>query len=217
MDIIKSISYSQEEILKNICRLYNNQEGFELDPCYSKGNFYKNDMVPQPKYKFDINPQADGVVRADCRDLPLCDESVKSIIYDPPFLATKGPSLDSNDNNNIINKRFGVYPNERELFQFYYNSLKEFDRVLAPDGLLVIKCQDKVSSNIQYLSHVKIIEYCEQIGLYCEDVFILLARNRLCAQWQIASQKRSRKFHSYFLVFRKNKSALARIEKNTKI
>ena len=40
-EIIKSISYSQEEILKWIIRLYC-PDGFDLDPTYSKGVFYKN-------------------------------------------------------------------------------------------------------------------------------------------------------------------------------
>ena len=110
-------------------------------------------------------------------------------------------------NNNIINKRFSVYERERELFQFYWDSIDEFVRVLHNDGLLVIKCQDKVSSDKQYLSHVAIINYCESVGLYCEDLFVLLAKSRLVADWQVKNQKRSRKFHSYFLVFRKGKTA----------
>lgn len=84
------------------------------------------------------------------------------------------------------------------------DSLKEFDRVLIDGGLIVIKCQDKVSGGTQYISHNAIINYCEHLGFYCEDIFILLAKNRLCANWQIKSQKSSRKFHSYFLVMRKN-------------
>ena len=41
MELIKSISYSQDEILKNILYLYNQSKTFQVDPCYSKGNFYK--------------------------------------------------------------------------------------------------------------------------------------------------------------------------------
>lgn len=52
---MKSISYSQEEILRNIINLYNGGRTFEVDPCYSKGIFYKN--IERPKYCFDIEPQ----------------------------------------------------------------------------------------------------------------------------------------------------------------
>ena len=202
-ELVKSISYSQEEILKNIINLYNSGNAFDVDPCYSKGVFYKN--IEKPKYCFDIEPKYEFVQKYDCRELPFSDNTINSIIFDPPFLATTGKSLNMDENNNIINKRFSVYERERELFQFYWDSIDEFVRVLNSDGLLVIKCQDKVSSDKQYLSHVAIINYCESVGLYCEDMFVLLAKSRLVADWQVKNQKRSRKFHSYFLVFRKGK------------
>lgn len=40
-EIIKSISYSQDEILSNIIKLYNKGEPFQGDPCYSRGGFYR--------------------------------------------------------------------------------------------------------------------------------------------------------------------------------
>ena len=65
------------------------------------------------------------------------NNSIDCLMFDPPFLATKGPSLSEDDDNNKINKRFGVYPTERELFQFYTDSLVEFHRVLKDGGVLV--------------------------------------------------------------------------------
>jgi SAM-dependent methyltransferase len=125
-------------------------------------------------------------------------------MFDPPFLATTGKSLKSNDNNNKINKRFGVYPSEKELHQFYINALKEFYRLLKPNGVLIFKCQDKISSGKQYLSHCFIIQEAEKLGYYTKDMFILLAKNRIVADWQLKNQKNARKFHSYFLVFEKS-------------
>lgn len=214
---VKSISYSQEEILSNIIKLYNNGKAFQCDPCYSTGNFYKSGEIPKPEYKMDLIPSAEGVQQVDCRKLPFEDSSISSIIFDPPFLATKGPSLSKMDDSNKINKRFGVYPTEHELFQFYWDSIKEFSRVLEDKGLLVIKCQDKVSSNKQYISHVALINYCEAHNFYCEDIFILLAQNRLVADWQIKNQRRSRKYHCYFLVMRKNDSRLKSVLKDMNI
>lgn len=140
---------------------------------------------------------------ADCRKLPLPDESVGSIMFDPPFLATTGKSLKQNDDNNIIAKRFGVYPNERELHQMYVDSLAEFHRVLTLNGILVFKCQDKVSSGKQYMSHVFICNEAIKAGFYPKDLFILLSKGRLVADWQLKNQKNARKFHSYFWVFEK--------------
>ena len=126
--IIKSISYDEDEIIESILQLHC-QYPIELDPTYSKGNFYKG-KIPAPLHKFDISPQIKEVKQANAEKLPLEDLSINTIMFDPPFLATTGKSLKSNDNNNKINKRFGVYPSEKELHQFYVNSLREFYRIL---------------------------------------------------------------------------------------
>lgn len=202
--MIKSVSYNQQEILNNIITLYC-PNGIEVDCCYSKGVFYKNGVVAEPKYKFDINPQTQDTQKCDCRELPFEDNSVDSIIFDPPFLATTGKSLKSSDANNIINKRFGVYESEQKLYDFYKEAIVEFKRVLKPNGILIVKSQDKVSSGKQYITHNYIINECRNNGLLCEDIFILIAKNRIVADWQLKNQQHARKFHSYFMVFRKNK------------
>ena len=203
MSLISSISYDQIEIIENILKLHTKDNTIDCDPTYSKGNFYKNGKIKEPKYKFDINPQTEDTIKADARSLPLDDNSVNCIMFDPPFLATTGKSITANDNNNFINKRFGVFPNEKELHQFYIDSMKEFYRILKDDGILIFKCQDKISSSKQYLSHVFIVNEAIKIGYYPKDMFILLAKTRIVADWQVKNQKNARKFHSYFLVFQK--------------
>ena len=203
-NIAKSISYDQDEIIKWIIKLHIKSGKIDCDPTYSKGNFYKNTGIDKPEYIFDINPQTDDTVRADARHLPLKDSSINSIMFDPPFLATTGSSIISDNNNNYINKRFGVFPSEKELHMFYIDAMKEFYRVLNQNGILIFKCQDKISSSKQYLSHVFIINEAVKIGFYPKDLFILLAKNRLVADWQIKNQKNARKYHSYFIVFEKS-------------
>ena len=153
--------------------------------------------------KFDINPQTNDTVYADARMLPLEDKSINCLMFDPPFLATTGKSITENNDNNYINKRFGVFPDEQSLHQFYVDSMKEFYRVLKDNGILIFKCQDKISSSKQYLSHVFIINEAIKLGYYPKDLFILLAKNRLVADWQAKNQKNARKYHSYFIVFQK--------------
>lgn len=200
--MIKSISYDQSEIIKWILSLYVPSGKIDLDPTYSIGNFYKNTSVEPPPYKFDIIPQADEVQYGDSRSLPLQSESLQCIMLDPPFLATTGKSLEKQQGN-VINKRFGVYPNEKELHQFYIDSMKEAHRILKDHGILIFKCQDKVSSAKQYMSHVFIANEAIKIGFYPKDLFVLLAKNRIIADWQLKNQKHARKFHSYFWVFEK--------------
>lgn len=200
--MIKSISYDQGEIIRDILNLHVPEHKIDCDPTYSKGIFYTNTSIETPRYKFDILPYNDTVIYADCRNLPLDNCSLNCIIFDPPFLATTGKSL-KEENGNIINKRFGVYSNEKELHQFYIDSMKEFYRILKDKGILIFKCQDKVSSGKQYMSHVFIMNEAVKLGFYPKDLFILLAKSRIVADWQLKNQKNARKFHSYFWVFQK--------------
>ena len=200
--MIKSISYDQGEIIRDILNLHVPEHKIDCDPTYSKGIFYTNTSIETPRYKFDILPYNDTVIYADCRNLPLDNCSLNCIMFDPPFLATTGKSL-KEENGNIINKRFGVYSNEKELHQFYIDSMKEFYRILKDKCILIFKCQDKVSSGKQYMSHVFIMNEAVKLGFYPKDLFILLAKSRIVADWQLKNQKNARKFHSYFWVFQK--------------
>lgn len=203
IELIKSISYDQSEIIENILSLYVPQGYIDCDCTYSKGNFYKNTGITEPEYKFDILPQTEDTVQASADNLPLESDSINCLMFDPPFLATTGKSLTSDDNNNVINKRFGVFPNETELHTFYVNTIRETYRVLKDNGILIFKCQDKISSSKQYMSHCFIWGEAVKAGFYPKDLFILLAKNRLVADWQLKNQKHARKFHSYFWVFEK--------------
>ena len=198
--LVKSISYNQHEIIADIIRLYC-PHGIDVDATYSTGKMYKG--IKEPKHKFDLKPQVEGCSKGDSRKLPLKNKSVKSIMFDPPFLATTGQSLRKMNDSNKLNKRFGVYASEQELRDMYCDSLKEFYRILVNNGILIFKCQDKVSSGKQYWNHCWIYQEAIRSGYVVEDLFILLAKNRLVADWQARNQKHARKFHCYFWVFRK--------------
>lgn len=205
---VTSVSYDQTQILLDILQLHVPEHRIDCDATFSKGSFYKDGRIAVPQYRFDISPQAESVVEADSRHLPLESESIGCMVFDPPFLATKGKSLKENEGN-IIARRFGVYPNEQSLHQFYVDSLREAYRVLKPRGILIFKCQDKVSSGKQYMSHVFIEQEAIKIGFYPKDLFVLLARSRLVAEWQTRNQKNARKYHSYFWVFQKDGPQIA--------
>jgi hypothetical protein len=206
---IKSISYNQHQIIKWILQLHCEGD-IELDPTYSTGGFYKQG-VKEPKYKFDIQPARPGVIAAAAEALPLKDNSIKTMVFDPPFLATKGKSLDapSDGVQNKTVRRFGWYASEKELFAFYKEALIEFKRILEPKGVLIFKCQDKVSGGKQYMSHNYIISCAEELGFYTKDLFVLLSKNRMVPKWQTLNQQHARKFHSYFLVFENSNKSVS--------
>ena len=201
-ELVKSISYDQGEIIRNILMLHVPEGRIDCDPTYSTGAFYNGTGIDPPALRFDIRPQAEGVIEADARHLPLGDGSIACMILDPPFLATTGKSL-MEGKGNRINRRFGVYPNEKSLHQMYREIIREAYRVLKPDGILIFKCQDKVSSGKQYFSHNFVLNEAVDAGFYARDLFVLLAKNRLVADWQLKNQRSARKFHCYFWVFQK--------------
>ena len=198
MFMIETCSESQSEIINNIIKLYC-PRGIDLDPTFSIGNFYKH--VPEPKLKYDLKAQAKGVTECDCRHLPLADCSQQTIMFDPPFVC--GSRAEGKPG--IIKERFGYYKNVPELLRFYEESIDEFYRLLAPEGILIFKCQDTIESGKQYLSHVSIINYASKVGFYPLDLYILIARNVLISP-NMQNQQHARKTHSYFLVFKKTKS-----------
>ena len=48
-ELIKSISYDQGEIIRNILKLHVLQGFIDCDPTYSTGNFYKNTGIQEPR------------------------------------------------------------------------------------------------------------------------------------------------------------------------
>lgn len=164
--MIKSIVYSDRELLENVSNLYLGGEWIELDPTYSKGNFYKN--TKQPRLKYDILPQVEGVERGDCRDLFIPSHSIKSIMFDPPFMF----GAHGQTKNNQMNKRFTMFDSWNELVEMYKSSLKEFHRILKRSGYLIFKCQDYTDSK-STMTHCYVHNWAINLGFYPQDIFIL--------------------------------------------
>lgn len=192
---ILTVSSNQQEIIQNIISLYC-PTGIECDTTYSKGVFYKG--LAQPRLKFDLCPQTIDTVQADCRRLPLTCSSITSLMFDPPFTIGVGRQ----GKPGIIRTRFSSYATKKELLGFYYDSIKEFFRVLTVGGVLIIKCQDTVSCSRQHLNHVDIVNYAVSCGFEPLDLFVLLNMHPIIdPRWK--GQQHARKAHSYFLVFRR--------------
>ena len=196
-NIIKTISFDQQEIIKNIISLHC-KEGIELDPTYSQGNFYKNFPELEPEKKFDLLPKSKLIKKSNANSLPLASSSIRSIMFDPPFIV--GHSDGSQKGK--IAKRFHSFRTIGDLLKWYSECLTEFNRILKPKGVLIFKCQDTISGNRQYFSHVYIMNEAEKLGFYAKDLFVLLAKTRMIGHNQHI-QKHARKYHSYFLVFEK--------------
>lgn len=209
MAMIKSINHDEIEILHNISILFLDGKGFDCDPTYGRGKFYKSSF-PEPSLKFDLLPRFDFVTESCATKLPINDGELKSLIFDPPFVAghTKKPT-------GIIGEKYHGFPYMKDVWEFYENSITEHSRVVSDGGIYVFKCQDSCSADRNWISHVRVIALAEANGFYTRDLFILLAKNRLIGHNHKHVQKHARKFHSYFIVFEKLPSGKANKQRAT--
>jgi hypothetical protein len=74
--------------------------------------------------------------------------------------------------------------------------------VLKRNGIFIVKCQDEVSANRQWLTHVEIINGYAALGFYARDLFVVVRPNQPGVS-RLLKQVHARKNHSYFLVFQK--------------
>lgn len=194
--IIPSLSHSQDIIIAGIIDLYIPGKVIDMDPTYNTGGFYKSGKIRQPHFKFDIAPRLPEVRESDCRKLPLENSSVRSIIFDPPFLGySKGAYVEA---------RYTTFANYKELFLMYKESLAEFYRLLDMKGILIFKCQDTTEGNrVKFLHIDAVYKPALEIGFRAVDLFILASKWRPISINQAQNQKHARKFHCYFWVFEK--------------
>lgn len=201
--MVKSVYTSNYDAIRNIMDLYG-IERFDLDCTYSKGNFWKD--LPSPINKSDIYPVNETVIEASSENLPYEDSSMKSIMFDPPFVVAGKSYKGNKEGSSIIAKRFEGYESYNHLKNHYYNTLKELYRVCEKGGHVVFKCQDTVSGGKNHFSHVMVMNMAQELGFYPRDLFILTSNVRINSfgtKW--TKQEHARKYHSYFWVFEKVK------------
>lgn len=206
--VLRSIYEDQQDILSAIEALHC-PDGFQCDVTYGNGAFYKGRK--QPEYCFDLQPLADHVVKADSRMLPLAPDTLDNMVFDPPFLCYVSNGREnaaSSGKKAVMSSRFGGYWRYDELEAHYKGTFKEAARVLRPKGVLVVKCQDIIHNHKMHSTHTNSILWAEQEGFRIKDIFILLAKSRMplkAAAHGRQKQQHARIFHSYFLVFEKNR------------
>lgn len=219
-NIIRSVSYDQHSILKDIMDLHNDSKPFDVDLTYSIGAFYGafkrriNDTeeeeytIPRPKYTFDICPQDEETKKIEpWGNIPLEDGSVKSIVVDLPFVIAPRDSASTKEDkegSNITFKRFSSYYPVNELLNSYKHWMEEAYRILEDDGILIWKCQNTITGG-KFLCSEEWSWLCaEAVGFEALDRFTLIAKARLHSG-KIKTQQHARNFSSVFWVFKKSK------------
>jgi hypothetical protein len=170
---VRSVYNSNYEVIKNIMGLYKIEQ-FDLDCTYSRGLFWKN--LPSPKIKTDLIPLCDDVIEANSEHLPFDDESMKSIMYDPPFVISGKMYKENKEGSSVIAKRFEGYTTYEKLTTNYYRTLIELYRVCDQNGIVVMKTQDTVSGGKNHFTHVMAMTMAMKLGSIREIFLSYLLR-----------------------------------------
>jgi tRNA G10 N-methylase Trm11 len=189
-----SVFESEQELLKAILDL-NNIKQIDLDPMYFKGNFYKE--INKPKYISDLNPLNNEIDKQDATKLPYINNSLDSIILDPPFMF----GIHGKTKEYYSSGTHGILKDFNELELLYKNILKEAHRILKKNGILIFKCQDFTDSKTT-LVHCNVYNWANEIGFYAKDLAILSLKKGKVYNSNL-KQRHLRKIHSYFFVFKK--------------
>lgn len=202
------------EVFPQVLNLHVPEGRTVADVTWGKGVFWNN--VDKTKYTILPSDVATGV---DCRDLPYEDESIDCVVLDPPYMegfyrepnehkagsGTHKSFASAYSNGTEVNtKHRGTKKWHGAVTDMYVSASKEAHRVLRDKGVFIVKCQDAVSAGLQWMTHVEIINECEQMGFYTKDLFVVL-RTGKPAVGRIKRQVHARKNHSYFLVFVKKR------------
>jgi len=206
-DVVMSASVSgNSDVFPNILKLHVAPGSKIADVTYGGGVFWKN--VDLSKYDLLTSDIADGV---DCRSLPYENNSLDVVILDPPYMEGL---LRGNSAHKAVGGSHAAfrdyYSNGDEKSQgpkwhaavsdLYFKAGAEALRVLKDNGIIIVKCQDEVSANRQWLTHVEIINHYEKLGFYTKDLFVIVRQNKAGVS-RLLKQVHARKNHSYFLVF----------------
>ncbi len=190
-----SVYSKDEDILTAIADIHLRGKWYDLDCTYSKGVFWKN--INPPRIKGDILPLEADVMKLDATKLIGIDNnSLNSIVFDPPFLFRKRKS----DNHDKMCVRFSFFQTFEDLMKMYKESLNQFYRVLRNGGYLLFKCQD-MTDNKFFCTHNEIINYATSIGFELKDIAIKATQKKL--QREARQQNCFAKTHSYWLIFKK--------------
>jgi hypothetical protein len=190
--IVKSVYFREKDILGGIIELYLTKNSFDADMTYSEGGFYRH--ITQPRLKYDIAPKMDDVRPLEEFD-KLANDSLESVVIDLPFFAGANPG------KLYYAKRYGMFHSLNELLDTHADMMRRATQKLMPKGLLVIKTQSFVHADHQVWTNYHLYDYARELNLEMVDEFVLVNRRRLIHI--TGEQQHARRFHAYFLCFRK--------------
>ena len=204
--IFSSMVGINADLFPSILKLYVTPGAVIADTTYGKGAFWR--AVPGDLYQVHPTDLQTGV---DACSLPYEAASVDAVVFDPPYMHSEGGGAHrghqhydayyQNDARSQTDGGTGLR-GHFAVVDLYRRASVEALRVLKPQGIYIVKCQDEVYANRQRLTHVELINWYTAQGFLVEDLFVLMTQRRPGVSRQLR-QYHSRKTHSYFVILRK--------------
>lgn len=197
MTVLAATAWRTNAEMIDACRElgYLSDDVATLDPTFGKGNFWKR-WRPATLVAHDL--KLDGV---DFRQLPELDDSFGAVVFDPPYKLNGTPTAD-------IDERYGVdiVSSRGDRHDLIRAGIDECARVLAPNGWLLIKCQDQVNGGKVRWQTREFADHAEQKhGLRLVDALIMIGGRPQPAG---RSQLHARRNYSTMLVLRSPKAGV---------
>lgn len=201
-DTVQSVVQSRTNgpLIAAAAQLWINNNDRVLDMTYGRGKFwtdYRSDYMCTN----DINPNMDAHHHEDFRTLPFDDGSFDVAVFDPPYIVMGGRDTPTTGGKDLAD-RFGLVDAPTtvpELVQLFIDGMAEARRVLRRKGILLVKCQDFVSSGGYVAMRHLVVAEANLLGFRQVDEFVHYSGTG--PQPSGRRQHHSRRAHSFLCVF----------------
>jgi hypothetical protein len=159
------------------------------DVTYGKGTWWKG-WWKVPPFGYDLVKHDIKIDGVDFRKLPEADGTFDVVAFDPDYVAPGGRKTSTITE---FNERYGLdgeYESPAQLQEIMNDGLTECARVLRPQGLILMKCTDYISSGNPWLGEFESIKHGLSIGLRVHDKFVHVSSPRM------QPKERTRKCHA---------------------
>lgn len=192
------------------------------DLTYGKGWFWKQiDFRQYTVFGSDVSDRIINrqtsllpspiLLKSDATQTPYRNASIDCVVIDPPYAqCSTAPRRDSISKGYNLHSLVGL----PAIIDFYRTTAHEISRILKPNGIAIVKCQDCVNSGQQNWIHCEVKSIYESLPCYDNapiaspitpftpiDLFILVQDRTPIMRHP--HQIHARKNHSYWWVFKK--------------
>lgn len=147
---------------------YLRKDWLTLDPTYGTGRWWKQ-WRPDRLVTSDLDQRSKSCLHADFTRLPFRAGMFDAVTYDPPYVCVGGRRTSGIES---MYDGYGLIRAPRTpaaLQELIDAGLTECERVLCGGGILLVKCQDYVSSGKLWLGTYYTLQWARILGMKCVD------------------------------------------------